>query len=417
MERETRTIIIQILLFVATFITTTFAGVEWAYGKFLFFIDNTWSIVWNNEYTWNDFFSGMRFSVPFLLILTVHEFGHYFMAVYHRVKTSLPYYIPLPLPPGFFSIGTLGAVIRIRSRVFSNIQHFDIGLAGPLAGFIVALALLFYGFSTLPPAEYIYQFHPDYEQFGPAYADHVYTEEYITSQGGALVPEFGSNLLFLFFSEFVADPERVPNKHELMHYPLLMAGFIALFITSLNLLPIGQLDGGHIVYGLFGRRGHRLIATVFFILLLVYSGLGYVNVYAERDSLLWIVPLGIGFYYVCLSGVGMTQRDTLMYALIIVAVQLAAAWLYPNVKGYSGWLFFAFLVGRVLGVQHPPSEIEVPLTSGRKILGWISLGIFILCFSPAPLKLNMVLPEQPVEMPADQAVTLMPEKNAGDLFN
>lgn len=411
MERETKTILIQILLFLTTFITTTFAGVEWAYGKFLFFIDNNWNIIWNEEYTWNDFFNGMRFSVPFLFILTVHEFGHYFTAIYHRIKTSLPYYIPLPLPPGFFSIGTLGAVIRIRSRVFSNIQHFDIGLAGPLAGFIVALGILFYGFATLPPAEYIYQFHPEYEQFGLNYADHVYTPEYMMQQGGGIDAEFGNNLLFLFFSNFVADADRVPNAHELMHYPVLMAGFIALFITSLNLLPIGQLDGGHVVYGLFGRKGHRIIASVFFILLLLYAGLGAVNIYEEKDALLWIVPAGIVFYYICLSGMGMPARDTLMYALILVAIQFVIAWLFPGVKGYTGWLLFAFVVGRVLGIQHPPSEIEVPLTPKRKILGWVGLGIFIVCFSPAPLKLNTIYPDQPVEIPKEQVTIIQKEEN------
>ena len=113
--------LIHLSLFIVTFITTTLAGAEWTYGK----------TILADGYTWQDFFSGMSYSIPFLLILTAHEFGHYFTAIYNKVKTTLPYYIPLP-PLGFM-FGTLGAVIRIKSHVHSKQQHFDIGIAGPLA--------------------------------------------------------------------------------------------------------------------------------------------------------------------------------------------------------------------------------------------------------------------------------------------
>jgi membrane-associated protease RseP (regulator of RpoE activity) len=277
--------------------------------------------------------------------------------------------------------------------VYSNIQHFDIGLAGPLAGFIVALFVLFYGFLTLPPPEYIYQFHPEYEQYGLNYADYVYSSAYQQDKS-VLDIQFGSNLLFSFFEEFVADPERVPNRHELMHYPVLMAGFIALFFTSLNLLPIGQLDGGHVIYGLFGRKGHRVIATVFFILLLIYSGLGYADVRADKEQLSWLVPAGILFYFLCLQGLRLPNRDTFMYALLIVVFLMGMSWYFPYVEGYSGWLFFGLIVGRLLGVHHPPSDIEEPLDARRQILGWICLLIFLLSFSPQPLILTEInLPE------------------------
>lgn len=375
MEETRKSIFKHVLLFVLTFITTTLSGAEWAYSKSIFY----------TGYTWTDFVSGMQFSVPFILILAVHEFGHYFTAMYHKVRASLPYFIPIP--PLFLSIGTLGAIIRIRSKVFSNIQHFDIGLAGPLAGFIVAFFILIYGFKTLPPPEYIYQFHPEYEQYGADYADKVYAPDYINDKK-ILDIQFGSNLLFLFFEKYVADPERIPNPHELMHYPVLMAGFIALFFTSLNLLPIGQLDGGHVIFGLFGAKGHRTIATIFFVLLLLYSGLGYADIRTDHDQLSWLIPMGILFYYICLQGLGLPWRDTLMYALLIVIFLLAMAWFFPDVKGYSGWLFFGLLIGRFIGVQHPPTEIEEPLNPTRQILGWICLLIFIVCFSPQPLILT-----------------------------
>src|SRR5688572_17568866 len=172
-------------LFAVTFVTTTLAGAEWVYGK---------SILMPG-YTMNDFLSGLSYSIPFLLILTVHEFGHYFTAAYNKIKASLPYYIPLPPLP--LMLGTLGALIRIRSRIHSTQQNFDIGIAGPLAGFVVALALLYYGFATLPPPEYIYQFHPEYEQYGLDYADHVYTPE-VLQQEGVIDIVIGKNLLFLF---------------------------------------------------------------------------------------------------------------------------------------------------------------------------------------------------------------------------
>src|SRR5687768_15140431 len=104
MSSDQKRVLIQLGLFITTFITTTLAGAEWTYGRSIFMPD----------YSWQDFVSGLEFSIPFLLILTVHEFGHYFIAMYHKVKATLPYYIPMPPLP--FSIGTMGAVIRLREK-------------------------------------------------------------------------------------------------------------------------------------------------------------------------------------------------------------------------------------------------------------------------------------------------------------
>jgi membrane-associated protease RseP (regulator of RpoE activity) len=324
----------------------------------------------------------MEFSIPFLLILTVHEFGHYFTAQYHKVKSSLPYYIPFPPFP--LSIGTMGAIIRMRSKIQSTTHNFDIGIAGPLAGFVVALAVLFYGFAALPPAEYIFQIHPEYEQYGLNYAEHVYQ-----SSEGVIDVVIGKNLLFLFFEKFVADPARMPNPHEIMHYPYLFAGFLALVFTSLNLLPIGQLDGGHVLYGLVGYKKHKIVASVFFVGFMFYAGLGieYLQPSQPLSMLQWTIP-GYGlFLYFCFRGLGQSTRDTIMYALLMVAIQFGLAVLYPNLHGYSGWLLFGFLIGRFLGIQHPPTEIEEPLDEKRQILGWIAILIFILCFTPNPIEI------------------------------
>ena len=379
MNSDQKRVLLQLGLFIITFITTTLAGAEWTYGRSIF----------AENYSWSDFLSGLEYSIPFLLILTVHEFGHYFAAKYHKLKVTLPYYLPMPPLP--FSIGTMGALIRLREKVYSKKQNFDIGFAGPLAGFVAALVILFYGFTHLPEPEYIFQIHPEYEQYGLSYADYVYQNQ----KESIIDITIGKNLLFLFFENFVADPARVPNPHEIMHYPVIFAGFLSLVFTFLNLLPIGQLDGGHVAYGLFGFKLHRIIASVIFVAFLFYAGIGVVTPKDGAESLLYWIPGSIAFLYMALSGLGLPKRDTIMYALIMFAALFVLSWVYPNLQGYSGWLLFGFLIGRFIGVQHPPSEIEEPLDTKRIVLGWLCLLIFIICFTPAPLTIAEIIVEQP----------------------
>jgi membrane-associated protease RseP (regulator of RpoE activity) len=393
-------------LFILTFLTATLAGTYWVNGR-----------IWPyTDYSWSDFVIGMGYSVPFLLILTVHEFGHYFMAQYHKVKTTLPYYIPLPPFPG--SIGTMGAIIRIKEHIISKKIHFDIGIAGPLAGFVVALGILTYGYANLPGLDYLFKIHPEYEQFGDNYAEHVYTPEFqrqmifdqyqasrmadslnAVQEGNAAdwyYPPYeaptelanisiGKPLLMVFFESFVKDKKLIPNASELMHYPLLMAGFLALLVTALNLMPMGQLDGGHVLYGLAGSKLHGQIATGVFVAFLLYAGMGYVTPYDGMENLVWNVPLYIGFLFIALKGLKKSTQETLMYALIIFSIQFLLPFVFPHIQGYSGWLFFALIVGRFLGIYHPKVLIEEPLDENRKILGWLCLIIFIISFSPAPL--------------------------------
>src|SRR5579859_6215624 len=179
MSPKVKSYLLHSSLFIVTFITTTLAGAEWTNSKSVFM----------PGFTWADFSGGLPYSICFLTILTCHEFGHYFTAIYYRIKTTLPYYIPMP-----FFLGTLGALIRIKERITSNKQQFDIGIAGPLAGFVVALAFLIYGFVTLPPPEYIFQFHPEYKQYGLDYANHVYQ----TVPPGIVDVIIGKNMLFVF---------------------------------------------------------------------------------------------------------------------------------------------------------------------------------------------------------------------------
>jgi membrane-associated protease RseP (regulator of RpoE activity) len=250
--------------------------------------------------------------------------------------------------------------------------------------------VLFYGFMTLPEPEYIFQVHPEYKQFGLDYADHVYTKEFLK---GAPDIVLGNNILFWLFEHYVADPARVPNHHELInHFPMLFAAFLSLLFTSLNLLPIGQLDGGHVLYGLVGSKKHRVIASVIFVLFLFYATLGMLRPGETMSVLGWFtaphavsIVIMIALLVFCLKALRTSPVNTVMIAVAIFTVQYAITFFFPFAKGYSGWLLFAIIIGRLMPVAHPPTEIEEPLTTGRKILGWIALLIFILCWTPNPI--------------------------------
>ena len=376
MKAELKTLLFQLVLFLVTVLTTTLAGSELVYGK---------SIL-SGDYSWDDFFQGMNYSLPFLFILSVHEFGHYLTARYHRVRASLPYYIPFYLPIIFpFSIGTFGALIRLREQVPSLKKNFDIGIAGPLAGFVAAMIVLVWGFTHLPPPEYIFTIHPDYEKFGMDYAQFVYQPGYL--QGGFDIT-IGNNLLFEAMSTLLADPTRMPNAHEIIHYPWLLAGYLSLVFTALNLMPIGQLDGGHVTYGLFGTKGHRLIAITVFVVFVFFAGLGTVHPGIPSDEMFISVPLYVGFLYFTLKGLKLYWQNTLIVALIMFILQYLVVWLFPQTMGFGSWLLFAFLLGRFIGIYHPPALVEEPLSTGRKILGWLALLILIICFTPVPVEIN-----------------------------
>jgi len=386
MNQRLKTYLLHGGLFLLTLITTTLSGAEWTFGRLFIPVEGMKTL------GWSEFLAGFQFSVPFLAILTVHEFGHYFVARANKVRVTLPYYIPLWFGIGQ-SIGTLGAFIRIKDFINSRRKYFDIGIAGPLAGFALAVIVLWYGFSHLPPPDYIFSIHPEYAQYGLSYADYVYRD---LPEGGAI--GVGHTLLFDFFANYVADPARLPNPYEMVHYPFLLAGYLALFFTALNLLPIGQLDGGHILYALIGAKRFRWVAPALFIGFVFYAGLGLfrpVDFALSSDdaflSQLGYFALYIGFLFLAFmrigdqDGPGTGSRMTaLLVTLSVVAGQLLLSWAMPDMEGYSGFLFFAFILGRFLGVYHPETELQEPLDTKRKILGWLALVVFILCVSPKP---------------------------------
>lgn len=385
-----KTEIIQAILFITTLITTTLAGAEAISAKAFFFLDES-----NKLHFPEDFWQGFQFSIPFLTILTCHEFGHYFTARYYKIKTSLPYFIPLWASAlTSLSIGTMGAVIRMTGRIRSRKEFFDIGIAGPLAGFVVSLGVLFYGFTHLPPLEYIFKIHPDYRQYGANYVEEVLRIPKFLS--GQIV--LGDNLLFKFFKIYVADQTLLPPNFEIMHYPILWAGYISLFFTALNLFPIGQLDGGHILYGLIGKEKFNVISPLIFIVFALFAGYGLFSIREiqmigqggmftdERDFIFYLM-LYIFFLRVCFSRISpdnLTMSWIISLGVVVVQFLLSYIPQIANMHGFSGFLPFLFLLGRILGVYHPEVEIDEPLDFKRKLLGWLTLVIFILCFTPYP---------------------------------
>jgi membrane-associated protease RseP (regulator of RpoE activity) len=305
--KPVRTYLVHGALFAVTLFTTTLAGVQWV-----------------NKQPWelSNFFYGLPYSLSLLAILSAHEFGHYFAARYHKIDTTLPYYIPIP-PFYVNPFGTMGAVIRIRASWQSRKALFDIGIAGPVAGFIVTVAILIFGFLTLPSIEYLYSIHPEYRAMA-------------SMPQGDLT--FGSSLLFNGLKNLFASGSFIPPMNEVYHYPYLCAGWFGLFVTALNLIPVGQLDGGHILYALIGAKKHGAVARIFFVLLII-MGIG---------SLLPLIGLHFQF-------------------------------------GSPGWFLWAAILFFIIKLDHPEIPETEPLSPGRRLLGWTMVLVFILTFMPSPL--------------------------------
>lgn len=334
----------------------------------------------------DDLFRGILFAALLLTFLTFHEFGHYFAAVYHNIRVSLPYYIPLPV-----GIGTLGAVIRIKEQIHETKKLFDIGAAGPIAGFVVSLIILFVGFSTLPDASYLNEF-----------GDHSYVVEYFNQNGeypdepkledGQMVFLFGGTPLFNFLASLF---EKAPPLWEIQHYPFLLAGWFGLFFTALNLMPVGQLDGGHILYSLIGYKKHRIVARLFFSGITVLAGIEAVPIIHEflidYDNnfgvLAWLIWTALLFIIMQKA----FHREQYWVATLLPASLISSgAYLYlikedGGVESSLIWVFWTIFISFVIKVEHPPVLIEKPLTPTRKVIGWLSMLIFALCISFNPI--------------------------------
>lgn len=255
---------------------------------------------------------GIPFAATLLGILTVHEFGHYFAARRWGVRATLPYFIPF-VP---YVLGTLGAVIRIRSPIPHKRALLDIGAAGPLAGFVVAVAACLVGLYQSEVIDAAYFFPQTYH-------------------GPPLV--LGSPLLFSGMAALVR-PEALDGSMVLLS-PIAFAGWVGLLITAFNLFPSGQLDGGHIIYALFGHHYRRISQITYF-------------------------------------------------ALIAMGLYSILAWVWDLPTGWIGWLLLAFIL-TLFGKGHPaPDDPALPLDPRRRRLGYLCMLVFILCFTPAPYEIT-----------------------------
>lgn len=370
---DTRTWLKHGGLLVLTFITVAFTGILWVgqtatADRFLDMLPE-----------------GALFSFVFLLFLAGHEFGHYFAAIYHRVRVTLPYFIPVP-----FGIGTLGAVIRIKEKIEDSRKLFDIGIAGPIAGFIISLATLLYGFATLPGPEYIYNFEHHDEIVAYVETHGTWPETPPEAAEGTLM-FLGDTLLFSFLASFF---DNVPPMWEMYHFPFLFAGWLGLFFTALNLMPIGQLDGGHILYSLIGFERHRMVARLAFGAITLLAGievipfihsmlLEWYSVPGVLSIMIWAIIL----YFLMNRACSGDQRWAA--PLWAGSLILSAAYLFVSGEmqqtGSLIWVFWSFFLTFFVGLEHPPARYEQNLTTTQRVLGWTSMVIFVLCISPKPI--------------------------------
>ena len=368
------TIVKHSVLFILTFICVTFVGIIWV-GQSA-----------NADSYWDMWPQGALFATLLLAFLGTHEFGHYFAAVYHKVKVTLPYFIPVPL-----GIGTLGAVIKIEEQVRNTKKLFDIGISGPVAGFVVSFIVLMIGFATLPEPDFIENF-----------AGHEETISYIQETGTfpktpiEPAPEtgtimLGQTLLYSFLASFF---DNVPPMYEMYHYPFLFAGWLGLFFTALNLTPIGQLDGGHILYSLIGYEHHKKVARIAFGGLTALAGLEAIPfLYLNIDQ--WLPGYGLGsillwgLILLFLMRKGFHHELNWIAPVWILSLGIPVIYLFAT-SGFEQagsliWVIWSFFIVYFVKIEHPPVMIQQPLSPNRKKLGWISMAVFVLCISPSPI--------------------------------
>jgi membrane-associated protease RseP (regulator of RpoE activity) len=314
--------LLHVTLFVATAITTTISGIIWCAngatdagsaapaqsdgldGSVLllpwYYLKSIGSLVAQALTHQALLMPGVKFSASLLAILTAHEFGHYFFCRYYGVDATLPFFIPQP--PGLLP-GTFGAFIRMKSPVPSRRALFDIGLAGPLAGFIVIIPIAFAGVLTLQHAS-------------PA----------VGESSGII---FNDPLLF----RLIARAFKIDLTSGIVN-SFYLAAWVGLLVTALNLMPVGQLDGGHGTFAAFGGMVHHWVGRVAFVTMVALSVLGW-------------------FWHGSPSG-----------------------------------FLYVVLLAVMLRVRHPPPERMEPLGVARVAIGIITLAVFALCFLPFPITIS-----------------------------
>jgi membrane-associated protease RseP (regulator of RpoE activity) len=298
------TISTNIALFILTVVSTWLVGVLYGGGTALARLVPAgttdpfavYGIILSHPEVW---LSGVPYVLALLGILGVHEMGHYVAARIHKAAVTLPYFIPIPI-----GLGTMGAVIRLKSPIKNRRQLFDIGVAGPLAGMAIALPLLIVGLAT-SPIQYV----------------------------GTPVPgsQEGNSILYLLLKLITKGQILPSGGYDIILNSIAFPAWFGFMVTMINLLPIGQLDGGHVLYSLFGRRQWRVASVTIFGL------------------------IGLGAYLAIATG-----------DLINV------------------WFVWAFLA-QIFGLRHPPPLDDLtPLDRRRKLIGYATIVLFVLIFTPLP---------------------------------
>lgn len=315
-------LLLHLALLLCTFLTTTATGAMHAHGgrEATTYLGAIAPIS-----------DGLSYSLPLLLILLCHELGHYFVARLHGVPASLPYFIPLP--PGL-GLGTLGAVISMRHATRDRRKLIDIGAAGPLAGLAVAIPVLLYGLARSP---------------------------IIDAPPGSL--QEGNSILYAIL-KYATKGEWLPNgMRDVNISPTAWAGWAGLLVTMINLLPIGQLDGGHVATAYFGNRYNRFATLLHRALPFVAVGVGG-----------WVFHLSRGE-----AGAVFDVSRGLNFGMVA-----AVPWLV--------WFVVIGLLRRVSGgVNHPPVADE-PLPRSRRALFWLVALVFVVIFMPVIERLTYAPP-------------------------
>jgi membrane-associated protease RseP (regulator of RpoE activity) len=295
MDYPNKKIWLNVILFVVTIFSTFFVGITWSISYKYADVISDGSQVNLSPKIFNDpqiISLSIIYAVVLLGILLGHELGHFLSCQYYRINATLPYFIPAPT-----LIGTLGAFIKIKSPITRKQQLFDIGVAGPLTGFILSVPALIYGLSLSKAVPAI-------------------------PQEGSLI--FGEPLLLKIAGSFIF--KNVPPDFDIVLHPVAFAGWVGIFVTALNLFPVGQLDGGHVAYALLGPKSRNI--SKFFIGVFIFMAIFF----------------------------------------------------------WTGWFVWAFLI-LILGLKHPHIvDEETPLSFSRKLIGVVVLVIFILSFIPDPIK-------------------------------
>lgn len=320
-EVRTRTInprqwlVPMVLLLLTTATTLWVGGTQW----------NAGALLGNESPSLLDVLAaGIPYAFPLLGILLFHEMGHFIAGKIHRLQVSLPYFIPIP-----FALGTMGALIIYKSKVGSAKKLVDVAVAGPISGMVIATILMIVGLN-------------------------LSSVEKLTPGMGLIIQE-GQSLYYMFLKWMVFG--NLPEGYDVFLHPIAWSAWVGLFVTMINLLPVGQLDGGHVAYALLGVRQNKISAAV-------------------HVSMLFLAGL-VGLYYGGMAFIAGADLEQILTEALTGSFWVA-------------WAIVLYILKRVGRGYHPPVSEERTLGPKRKLIGIATLILFALLFMPVPIRVVVV---------------------------